>query len=162
MDAKTADCTTEKPLAINNIIDINKTDLLKQNYICANLQKNENEKTQKNKTELLKNENEKNNKFIPPLKTDVFKYLADYCLKQQINISNNNLNNIIDKYFTYYETTNWKDNRNKKIKSWKLKALMFLKNNHSYTDNKNLDFAQKTQQTINNINNFVSSMQNDF
>ncbi len=162
MDAKTADCTTEKPLTINNIIDINKTDILKQNYICANLQKNENEKTQKNKTELLKNENEKNNKFIPPLKTDVFKYLADYCQKQNINISNNNLNNIIDKYFTYYENTEWRDNRNKKIKSWKLKALMFLKNNHSYTNYKNLDFAQKTQQTINNINNFVSCMQNDF
>ncbi len=93
------------------------------------------------------------------MKTDVFKYLADYCQKQNINISNNNLNNIIDKYFTYYENTQWKDNRNKKIKSWKLKALMFLKNNHSYTDHKNLDFAQKTQQTINNINNFVSCMQ---
>lgn len=138
-----------------------------------NDKKNDNKKTQENENqnldfEFLENEknqnlnNKKIIKFIPPIKTEVFNYLANYCNEKNIIISNDNLNNIIEKFFTYYENTQWRDNRNKKIKNWKLKALMFLNNNktnNSYINNKNLNNDQRIQHTIKNINSFVSFMQ---
>ena len=60
----------------------------------------------------------KSKDFIPPTPEEVKKYIEE----KKYNIDPMY-------FFEYYSSNSWKDNKNKPVKNWKLKALMWSKNN---------------------------------
>lgn len=63
-------------------------------------------------------EGKKSKDFIPPTPEEVKKYIEE----KGYNIDPNY-------FYEYYSSNSWKDNKNKPVKNWKLKALMWSKNN---------------------------------
>jgi hypothetical protein len=65
-----------------------------------------------------KNRGKKSSDFSPPTPEEVKKYIEE----KKYNIDPMY-------FFEYYSSNSWKDNKNKPVKNWKLKAFMWSKNN---------------------------------
>lgn len=56
--------------------------------------------------------------FIPPTLEEIKAYAIE---RDRLDL--------VDKFFSYYQTSEWKDNRGKKVKNWKLKFVSWENNN---------------------------------
>ena len=90
----------------------------------------------RNITYIEKTIEKKKKEFIPPTRQEVYEYAQEQ----------NNLE-LADKFYDWYNSTNWRDKNNKRIKNWKNKFLIWIRRN----DEKQKQVADNTKMVADGV-----------
>ena len=124
-------------------LDITQQKPIEENRIEKNIKE---EKRRKEDIDIKETQNKKllvKKTFEAPSKQEILEYAKTRSRED-----------LVDKFFNYYDGTGWKDKENKQVKNWKAKFLTWENNNKAPTSNvdNNIDYAlQNTMEALNSI-----------